>query len=102
MKIQLLMIIAVIVSSLLTISQRAHGQEVNQFRWLEPSLEQTFDKLATPDKDHDSDSSKPNDIGSQQVAVNKLRETVLPNTIFATAARFRDSINPRAPPFSSI
>ncbi|WP_211535774.1 hypothetical protein [Marinomonas vulgaris] len=102
MKIQLLMIIAVIVSSLLTISQRVHGQEVNQFRWLEPSVEQTFDKLTASDKETESDNSHIQISTNKHLVGNRLQIAFASNTVFATANRFRNTINPRAPPFSSI
>jgi hypothetical protein len=87
MKIQLLMIIAVILSSLLTISQRANAQEVNQFRWLEPTVEQKCDEVVVPDQEN----------GSDAVTFTAIRPYRFP-----IVANVSDNINPRAPPFSLI
>lgn len=54
MNFQLLIVIAVIASSLLTLSQRANAQEINKQRWLEPNIEQLCCDNVTPDQDLDS------------------------------------------------
>lgn len=101
MKTQLLMIIAVIVSSLLTISQRANAQEVNQFRWLEPTVEQVCHEVATPDKDTGSDKGC---LFSSLSYVNAplLQSNSYIYETFSASAKFTRNVNPRAPPFSLI
>ena len=101
MKTQLLMIIAVIVSSLLTISQRANAQEVNQFRWLEPTIEQVSHEAVTPDKDTGSDKDC---LFLSDSYVNALG---IPSNLyiydtFVSTTKVTRNVNPRAPPFSLI
>lgn len=101
MKIQLLMIIAVIISSLLTISQRANAQEVNQFRWLEPTIEQRCDEVVVPDQDNGADSGCIV-LTPFRIHASTLTQTSFLNYRFPVIAKVSDSINPRAPPFSLI
>lgn len=101
MKFQLLMIIAVIASSLMTISQRVNAQEVNQFRWLEPTVEQRCDEIVVTDQENESDN---------ECAIFFLSHTHVCVDTFTAIRLYRfpivtnvnDSINPRAPPFSLI
>lgn len=101
MKIQLLMIIAVIASSLLTISQRVSAQETSQLRWLEPTVEQRFNEVSVPDKDHGSDNSY---VTYTYFGINVL----IPDTSdffyyhFPTTSKTNRHTHPRAPPFSLI
>mgnify|MGYP000026455349 CR=1 FL=1 len=101
MKIQLLMIIAVVISSLLTISQRASAHEVNQLRWLEPTVEQKFAEVVVPDQDKSSDNT--------YVALSFFLTKVLASSspIFSyyhrpIQPRLNGNTSPRAPPFSLI
>ena len=98
MKIQLLMIIVVIASSLLTISQRVNAQEVNQFRWLEPTVEQRCDEVIIPDQDNGSDNEY---VAYVPFCTNirVLTSTTSPDYRFPVVANVNGSINPRAPPF---
>lgn len=101
MKIQLLMIITVIISSLLTISQRANAQEVNQFRWLEPTVEQRCDEVVVPDQDNGADSGFIVFIPFR-THPSALTPTPFLNYRLLVIAKISSSINPRAPPFSLI
>lgn len=101
MKIQLLMIITVIISSLLTISQRANAQEVNQFRWLEPTVEQRCDEVVVPDQDNGSDSGCVIFIPFRAQS-STLTPTSFLNYRLPIIPKISSSINPRAPPFSLI
>lgn len=101
MKIQLLMIIAVIVSSLLTISQRANAQEVNQFRWLEPTVEQRCDEVAVPDQDNSSESGCVIFIPFRTQASTYIPTSFL-NYRLPVITKISGNINPRAPPVSLI
>lgn len=102
MKIQLLMIIVVIVSSLLTISQRANAQEVNQFRWLELTVEQKCDEILVPDQENGSDNECTT-FYSFRTGSYALTLTAIRSYRFPIVANVNDSIhNPRAPPFSLI
>ncbi|BFM48298.1 hypothetical protein [Marinomonas sp. THO17] len=62
MKTQLLIILAVLLSSLLTVSQRANANEVSQLRWIEPAIEQAFTETSVADQEISSDK----DIGQNQ------------------------------------
>ncbi|WP_347983280.1 hypothetical protein [Marinomonas sp. 5E14-1] len=102
MKIQLLMIIAVILSSLLTISQRVNAHEVNQLQWLEPSVEQRFNEVIAPDQELSSD----NNFIASSFSIRK-RSSEFPNTLssyycFPNKENVNTDISPRAPPFSLI
>ncbi|ETX11653.1 hypothetical protein MUS1_09405 [Marinomonas ushuaiensis DSM 15871] len=101
MKTQLLMIIAVILSSLLTISQRASAQEVSQLRWLEPSVEQRFNEVVAPDQELGSDNNYIASAFTSSIPSLPLPQyfsyRYIPNT-----KNIYGDINPRAPPFSSI
>lgn len=55
MKTQLLIILAVLLSSLLTVSQRANAKEVSQLRWIEPTIEQAFSEVSIADQEVNSD-----------------------------------------------
>ena len=101
MKIQLLMIIAVFISSILTISQRANAQEVNQFRWLEPTIEQRCDEIVVPDRGNGSDNSFVLFTSSQN-HVPTLTSTAFLSYRLPVITKISTSINPRAPPFSLI
>jgi hypothetical protein len=101
MKIQLLMIIAVFISSILTISQRANAQEVNQFRWLEPTVEQRCDEVVVPDQDNGSDSGFVV-FASYRNNVPILNFTPFLNYHLPATTKISTSINPRAPPVSLI
>ncbi|NLQ16409.1 hypothetical protein HGG82_02075 [Marinomonas sp. M1K-6] len=102
MKIQLLMIIALIASSLLTISQRANAQEVTKFRWLEPTVDQRYCEVAVPDQDKSSDSS--NHIGPHAFLLSpaKLFVPSLNDYQRQPQNKVVGNANPRAPPFSLI
>ena len=98
MKTQLLMIIAVVLSSLLTISQRASAQEVSQLRWLEPTVEQRFNEVIAPDQELGSDNSylAPSFLTLEANTSSSFKHFFyyyLPNT-----KKVNGSINPRAPP----
>lgn len=100
MKTQLLMIIAVIASSLLTISQRANAQEVT-LRWLEPTIEQVCHEVVTPDKDTGADK------GGLLLSYSYVTAPLLPTNsyiydTFTSSAKVTRNVNPRAPPFSLI
>ncbi|WP_421852071.1 hypothetical protein [Marinomonas sp.] len=101
MKIQLLMIIAVIVSSLLTISQRANAQEANQFRWLEPNVEQKCDEVVVPDQGNGSDSGCVIFIRFR-TQVSTLTPTPFLHYRLPVITKISGNINPRAPPVSLI
>jgi len=101
MHIQLLMIIAVIASSLLTISQRANAQEVSQFRWLEPTIEQRCSTIVVPDQDNGSDNKY---VAFVPVRLNLfvLTPSSIFNYRFPVITKVSGSTNPRAPPLSLI
>ncbi|NVK74914.1 MAG: hypothetical protein HWE24_15700 [Oceanospirillaceae bacterium] len=101
MKIQLLVIIAVLASSLLTISQRANAQEVNQFRWLEPNLEQLCDDsfLADLNSEVDDDAAL---YFSLNAATTPPISILFPNHHLLVTSAADNNGNPRAPPISSI
>lgn len=101
MKIQLLMIIAVIVSSLLTISQRANAQEANQFRWLEPSTEQKFNEVVVPDQSNEPDADSFAVIAFTTHASTSMA-VIFPHYSLPAISKIIDHTNPRAPPFSLI
>ncbi|WP_409419490.1 hypothetical protein ACJ3XJ_04885 [Marinomonas sp. RS-M-Aa-14] len=101
MKIQLLMIITVVISSILMISQRASAHEVSQLRWLEPTVDQKFAEVVVPDQDKSSDNSYvvlsfflKRALTSSSSAVSYSHHPIRP--------RLNGSTSPRAPPFSSI
>lgn len=101
MKLQLFMIIAVVVSSLMTISQRVYAHETNQFRWLEPTLEQQYDKEPTTDQNNGSDNGC---IALTNVNSNRYK---LPEIRFVdykepAISRVSRTLIPRAPPVLSI
>lgn len=103
MKIQLLMIIAVILSSLLTISQRASAQEVDPLPWLEPTVELRFNEIVAPDQELDSDNN--NHIASYPFTLKAL---ISPSSKYCfsyyppNSKKLCSNISPRAPPFSLI
>ncbi|MCB5160330.1 hypothetical protein [Marinomonas algarum] len=100
MKLQLFMIIAVILSSLMTISQRAHAQEESSYRWLEPSIEERYNEINNTDRDHDADSGYylPPYVTVQDAAQRlELDNYYLPPVTFRL---HHQSIKPRAPPYS--
>ncbi|MFT2099726.1 hypothetical protein ACMUMQ_15445 [Marinomonas sp. 2405UD66-6] len=99
---QLLMIIAVILSSLLTISQRANAQEVSQFRWLEPSVEQRFNEVIAPDQELDSDNNFIASSFSIRKRFFELTNTLSSYYYFPNKESINSNISPRAPPFSLI
>lgn len=99
---QLLMIIAVILSSLLTISQRANAQEVSQLRWLEPSVEQRFHEVIAPDQELDSDNSFTVSSSHINRHSSKLESTLPVYSNFSKQEKINSNISPRAPPFSLI
>jgi hypothetical protein len=104
MKTQLLMIIAVILSSLLTISQRANAQEVSQLRWLEPTVEERLDEVIAPDQDVSSGSDS--SYISFTLFVYNIPAT-LSSTAFVEyhspiARKKNENVSPRAPPVSLI
>lgn len=101
MKIQLLMIIAVIVSFLLTISQRVNAQEANQFRLLEPSVEQRCDEVVVSDQNNASDSGCFAVIAFITRA-SSLISVTYPHCSFPVSCKITGNTNPRAPPFSLI
>jgi hypothetical protein len=101
MKMQLLMIIAVILSSLLTISQRANAQEVNQFRWLEPTVEEKCDEVVVPDQENGSDNVCTT-FFAFYTDIYAVTFTAIRPYHFPIVANVSDNINPRAPPSSLI
>jgi hypothetical protein len=102
MKTQLLMIIAVVLSSLLTVTQRANAQEVSQLRWLEPTLDQRFNEVVAPDQELGSDNGYIVPSSSTLKASNTSSSKHLFYYYFPNANKINGSINPRAPPFSLI
>ncbi|RBP84759.1 hypothetical protein EBI01_03710 [Marinomonas rhizomae] len=101
MKIQLLMIIAVVISSILTISQRANAQEVSQFRWLEPTVEQRCDEVVVPDQGNGSDNGCV--IFTQfRTKASTLAPAPFLHYHLSAVTKNSGNINPRAPPFSLI
>ncbi|ETI58043.1 hypothetical protein [Marinomonas profundimaris] len=101
MKIQLLMIIAVIASSILTISQRANAQEVNQFRWLEPTLEQRCGEVVAPDQENGTDNEYVAYL-PEKSHFTPFTSTPLLRFRFPIIAKVNGNIIPRAPPLSLI
>lgn len=99
---QLLMIIAVILSSLLTISQRANAQEVSQLRWLEPSVEQRFNEVIAPDQELDSDSNFVASSYSTRKPLFELSKLPSHYYYFPHKESINSNISPRASPFSLI
>lgn len=101
MKIQLLMIITVIISSLLTISQRAKAQEVSQLRWLEPTVEQRFNDVSASDKDQSSDNSYvAYTVSDTNVLISATVDFFYYH--FQATSKAHRHAQPRAPPFSLI
>ncbi|KZN13204.1 hypothetical protein [Marinomonas sp. TW1] len=99
MKVQLLIILAVLLSSLLTISQRANAKEVSQLRWIEPSIEQRFCEVSVPDQDFGSDKS----LLLAYRDHNLLNDTLINPYISPVEISSNYDINqtePRAPPVS--
>ena len=101
MKIQLLMIITVVISSILMITQRASAHEGSQLRWLEPTVEQKLAEVVVPDQDKSSDNS--------YVALSFFLKSALTSSSLTFSyfhrpikPRLNGSTSPRAPPFSSI
>ncbi len=99
MKTQLLMIIAVMLSSVLTISQRANAQETSQLRWLEPTIEQRLGEVTALDQEKDSDNAFISNANAATILYRK------PNTrpLFAFLSftgQIKQQAQPRAPPFS--
>ena len=95
------MIIAVILSSLLTISQRANAQEVSQFRWLEPTIEQRFNEVVAPDQELGSDNNYIASVFTPSISTLPSPKHFL-YYYFPNTKKINQSINPRAPPFSLI
>ncbi|MCV2403152.1 hypothetical protein OFY17_09710 [Marinomonas sp. C2222] len=102
MKTQFLMIIAVVLSSLMTISQHASAQEVSQLHWLEPVVEKLLDKVVADDQDEDLDN---NDLAFN-VFIREVSSTSSPHIFVGYTVpahnKTYQSISPRAPPFSLI
>ncbi|TYL47871.1 hypothetical protein [Marinomonas sp. IMCC 4694] len=101
MKIQLLMIMVMIASSLMTVSQRASGHEVSPFRWLEPTVEQTYNDVGIPDQDNGLDKGLLFLISSSGLVCSLDVVAELSDGFCATASHI-NSVNPRAPPFYMI
>ncbi len=101
MKFQLLMIIAVIASSILTISQRANAKEVNQFRWMEPIAEQHCGEVVALDEENGSDKGCLARHSSHSFAEATFSRSFYRSSYFLTSA-IHSNVNPRAPPFSLI
>ncbi|AEF54755.1 hypothetical protein [Marinomonas posidonica] len=99
MKVQLLVILAVLLSSLLTISQRANAKEVSQLRWIEPSLDQRFCEAAVPDQDFGSDKSLLL-VYSDYIPLNKALINRYISPIKISSNNCINQTEPRAPPIS--
>ena len=101
MKLQLLMIIAVIASSILTISQRANAKEVNQFRWMEPIAEQHCGEVVVLDQENGSDKGCLVRHSSHSFAEATFYRSFYKGS-YSLASATHSNVNPRAPPFSLI
>lgn len=101
MKIQLLMTIVLIVSSLMTVSQRISAHEVNQLWWGEPNLEQVYNDAFIPDQDNSTDKAFPpsSSLDYSNVIFSFVAQTA---DGFCATSSLANSINPRAPPFLTI
>jgi len=99
MKVQLLIILAVLLSSLLTITQRANAKEVSQLRWIEPSLEQRFCEVSVPDQDSGSDKSLLLAYRDSNVLDNTLLNQYIPPVEISSNYDINKT-EPRAPPVS--
>jgi len=99
MKTQLLMIIAVMLSSVLTVSQRANAQETSQLRWLEPTVEQRLVEVTVADQANDSDST----FFPSTSIYTKLPQAIESQTSYYSLLAIEtveSPSQPRAPPFS--
>lgn len=101
MKFQLLMIIAVIVSSLMTISQRAYAHDTNKFRWLEPTIEQRCDESVAPDQNNGSDSGCIA-LSNLNLNVSELKQIGFLLYKVPAFAPISRNLIPRAPPVLMI
>lgn len=96
------MIITVVLSSLLTISQSANAQEVSQLCWLETTIEQRFNEAVAPDQELGSDN---NHIAPSSFTYEALTPPSFKHYFYyylSNTKKVNGSINPRAPPFSLI
>jgi|GEM_PF-2112269 len=101
MKIQLLALIAVVISSLLTISQRVNAHEVTQLRWIDPTIDQKFCEVVVPDQEKSSDTH----FVYSDFYTSKVLARSLPDFIYnhlTVHSRIISNKSPRAPPVSSI
>lgn len=100
-RVRLVLIFAVLLASLLTVSQRASSEEATVTHWLEIVSEQTLLDLPLLEKDEKVDA----DLLAAPTFFKKtlFSEKLAPNTLTkAPHHQYRENHLPRAPPYSLI
>lgn len=100
-RVRLILIFAVLLASLLTVTQRASSEEATVTHWLEIVSEQTLLDLPLLEKDEKADA----DLLAAPTFFKKtlFSEKPTPHTLTkAPHYQYRESHLPRAPPYSLI
>ncbi|RNF49997.1 hypothetical protein EBI00_10980 [Marinomonas hwangdonensis] len=100
-RVQLVLIFAVLLASLLTVTQRADSDQTASKQWLEVISEQTFSDLPLLEKEDKVDADfLTNPTFSQKVFFSN--ESGSDSLITPPHHQYRENHLPRAPPYSMI